>query len=82
MKEKLIRKVIREEIKRKKTKTSKLVQEGFYGDTEIEKIINLLEYDDFEHFFSDNPGAQDLVIGWINQVPEFREALKGTEFEV
>ena len=51
------------------------MEEGYYGNTNIEIFIHSLGYDSFEDFFNDNPGAEDALVDWIESVPEFRKML-------
>jgi hypothetical protein len=51
------------------------MEEGYYGSTNIELFIHALEYESFEDFFNDNPGAEDALMNWIESVPDFNEIL-------
>ena len=51
------------------------MEEGYYGSTNIELFIHALEYESFEDFFNDNPGAEDALMSWIESVPDFNEML-------
>ena len=54
---------------------SEEMEEGYYGSTNIELFIHALEYESFEDFFNDNPGAEDALMSWIESVPDFNEML-------
>ena len=52
----------------------------FEGDTRnLKQLIGAIGYHDFEHFLSDNPGAQEAIIGfieeWIDRSPEWKEGI-------
>lgn len=51
------------------------MEEGYYGNTNVEIFIHSLGYESFEDFFNDNPGAEDALVDWIESVPEFRKML-------
>lgn len=45
----------------------KSMKEGFYGNSEVENEIQKYGYDSFEHFFADNPGAEEILLDFIDQ---------------
>lgn len=45
------------------------------GDT-WRSIFRQLEYDNFDEFIGDNPGAGNVMREWILEIPEFVEKLK------
>jgi hypothetical protein len=51
------------------------MEEGYYGNTNVENHIQALGYDSFEDFFNDNPGGEDALMNWIESVPDFRKML-------
>jgi hypothetical protein len=55
--------------------TGKVVNEGYYGTTNVENHIQAIGYDSFEDFFNDNPGGEEALISWIESIPEFRKML-------
>jgi hypothetical protein len=55
--------------------TGKVVNEGYYGTTNVENYIQTIGYESFEDFFNDNPGGEEALISWIESVPEFRKML-------
>jgi hypothetical protein len=49
------------------------VKEGYYGaNTEVEDLAYALDYEGYDDFFQDNPGAVTAVLDWAAGVPEFR----------
>ena len=62
-----------------KDKEFKLMDEGFYGHSEIESAVGALGYDDLEHFFEDNPGAVSAMMDWMESVPEFGKVLRDAD---
>jgi hypothetical protein len=52
------------------------LQEGFYGSSYFENVVNALGYDGIDHFFEDNPGAVSAIMNWVESIPEFEEVLK------
>jgi hypothetical protein len=55
--------------------TGKVVNEGYYGTSNVENHIQAIGYDSFEDFFNDNPGGEEALISWIESIPEFRKML-------
>jgi hypothetical protein len=51
------------------------IKEGYYGTTNLENYIQTIGYESFEDFFNDNPGGEEVLINWIESIPEFREEL-------
>ena len=37
----------------------------------VYKLIDAIEYEDFDQFFDDNPGAVEVIADWIISIPEF-----------
>ena len=62
-----------------KDKEFKLMDEGFYGSSEIESAVDALGYDDLGHFFEDNPGAVSAMMDWMESVPEFGKVLRDAD---
>ena len=50
-----------------KDKEFKLMDEGFYGPSQLDKIVGNIGYDSLDEFFEDNPGAITAVLEFINQ---------------
>ena len=50
-----------------KDKEFKLMGEGFYGPSQLDKIVGNIGYDNLDEFFEDNPGAITAVLEFINQ---------------
>lgn len=58
-----------------KDKEFKLMGEGFYGPSQLDKIVGNIGYDSLDEFFEDNPGAITAVLEFINQY--FPDAMDG-----
>ena len=41
----------------------------------VYKLIDAIEYEDFDQFFDDNPGAVEVIADWIISIPEFVKKL-------
>jgi len=41
--------------------------EGYYSDSELEQRIDKAGYASFEDFFSDNPGAEEVLLSWMDE---------------
>ena len=53
------------------------VKEGYYGaNTEVEDLAYALDYEGYDSFFQDNPGAVTAVLDWAAGVPEFRSKME------
>ena len=51
----------------------KEMEEGYYGaNTEVEDLAYALNYEGYDTFFQDNPGAVTAVLDWAASIPEFR----------
>jgi len=51
----------------------KEMEEGYYGaNTEVEDLAYALDYEGYDTFFQDNPGAVTAVLDWAASIPEFR----------
>jgi hypothetical protein len=55
------------------------INEGFYGNSELEELANILGYDSIDDFFQDNPGAVEVVLDWAQSIPEFMEKLRDND---
>ena len=55
----------------------KEMDEGYFGaNNEVEELIDALEYETMDEFFSDNPGAITAVLDWAAGIPEFRAKME------
>jgi hypothetical protein len=55
----------------------KEMEEGYFGaNNEVEELIDALEYETMDEFFSDNPGAITAVLDWAAGIPEFRAKME------
>jgi hypothetical protein len=53
------------------------MEEGYYGaNTEVEDLAYALDYEGYDAFFQDNPGAVTAVLDWAAGVPEFRTKME------
>jgi hypothetical protein len=53
------------------------MEEGYYGaNTEVEDLAYALDYEGYDAFFQDNPGAVTAVLDWAVGVPEFRAKME------
>jgi hypothetical protein len=53
------------------------MEEGYYGaNTEVEDLAYALDYEGYDTFFQDNPGAVTAVLDWAAGIPEFRAKMK------
>jgi hypothetical protein len=51
-----------------------VVKEGYFSHNDLTSRIKKAGYDSFEYFFSDNPGAEEVLMSWIDQYfPEGNE---------
>lgn len=64
-----------EELIAKLTPVSQYIDEGYYGNSDLENTIITLGYDGFEEFFNDNQGAVEAVDEFINSQKAFRDIL-------
>ena len=55
--------------------TGKVVNEGYYGTSNLESHIQAIGYDSLEDFLNNNPGGEEALISWIESIPEFRKML-------
>jgi hypothetical protein len=55
--------------------TGKVVNEGYYGTSNLENHIQAIGYDSLEDFLNNNPGGEEALISWIESIPEFRKML-------
>lgn len=74
MKEQILRKLIRESIK-KMISESKTLKE-YSGDSGLEELIEALGYSDVMDFFEDNSGAVEAVIAWAESIPQLKQKMK------
>ena len=44
------------------------LEEGYYGNTDLENEIHKYGYDSFEQFFADNPGAEEAVFDFLDRM--------------
>lgn len=70
-----------EELIAKLTPVSQVLDEGYYGSSDLEQMISDLGYDGFEDFFNDNQGAEEAVEEFILSVKAFRDKLGRTDDE-
>jgi hypothetical protein len=55
----------------------KEMEEGYYGaNTEVEDLAYALDYEGYDTFFQDNPGAVTAVLDWAASIPEFRAKME------
>jgi hypothetical protein len=53
------------------------MEEGYYGaNTEVEDLAYALDYEGYDTFFQDNPGAVTAVLDWASGIPEFRAKME------
>jgi hypothetical protein len=53
------------------------MEEGYYGaNTEVEDLAYALDYEGYDTFFQDNPGAVTAVLDWAAGIPEFRAKME------
>jgi hypothetical protein len=53
------------------------MEEGYYGaNTEVEDLAYALDYEGYDTFFQDNPGAVTAVLDWAASIPEFRAKME------
>jgi hypothetical protein len=57
----------------------KEMEEGYFGaNNEVEELMDALEYETMDEFFSDNPGAVTAVLDWAAGVPEFKAKMEAS----
>ena len=55
----------------------KKMEEGYFGaNNEVEELMDALEYETMDEFFSDNPGVVTAILDWAAGVPEFKSKME------